>query len=264
MSLCRPTLCFGTGEIEDSAKLPSLGMPPHNAITFWGHATFFIDIDGLALVTDPVLERAYFPLRPKRQVGLPAPGALERVDTILLSHAHPDHLCPGTLALFPPATVVCSPRAARWLPRCKLRTRTMGPGEEIECALGSVLAVPADHPGKRCGIWSRDNGDALQFAVRTARHTIYYSGDTVNLADTDMLGAAYKPDIVILNINSHLDCDRVLQSLRAWNVKTVIASHLGAYDFARDTDNARLRDEFAEALGDAYLQLEPGASLALD
>ena len=47
--------CAGS---EDSRTQPQLfPAPPRDAITFWGHACVYIDVDGVGVVTDPVFER---------------------------------------------------------------------------------------------------------------------------------------------------------------------------------------------------------------
>jgi L-ascorbate metabolism protein UlaG (beta-lactamase superfamily) len=58
-------------------------------ITWLGHATVLVEIDGVRLLTDPLLGAGLGPLR---RVGpTPDPRAIGDVDAILVSHAHPDH-----------------------------------------------------------------------------------------------------------------------------------------------------------------------------
>ena len=57
------------------------------AITWLGHATVLIEMDGVRLLTDPVLRHRIGPL--VRVAPEPAPSGT--VDCVLLSHLHADH-----------------------------------------------------------------------------------------------------------------------------------------------------------------------------
>jgi L-ascorbate metabolism protein UlaG (beta-lactamase superfamily) len=58
-------------------------------ITWLGHATVLVEMDGFRLLTDPLLGAGLGPLR---RVGpTPDPGEIGEIDAILVSHAHPDH-----------------------------------------------------------------------------------------------------------------------------------------------------------------------------
>jgi L-ascorbate metabolism protein UlaG (beta-lactamase superfamily) len=58
-------------------------------ITYIGHATLLIEIDGLRILTDPLLRDRLGPLR--RHGPSPDAAALGGLDAVLISHAHPDH-----------------------------------------------------------------------------------------------------------------------------------------------------------------------------
>src|SRR3954447_11143745 len=65
-------------------------MPPdHTRQTYVGHVTVMIEMDGVRLLTDPVLRRRVGPLR--RHGMLPDPRLVEKVDAVLVSHLHHDH-----------------------------------------------------------------------------------------------------------------------------------------------------------------------------
>ncbi len=65
-----------------------------NRVTWLGHSTVVIEVDGTRLVTDPALRRRIWHLRRSEAVGA---STLGKLDGILVSHAHFDHLDLGSL-----------------------------------------------------------------------------------------------------------------------------------------------------------------------
>ena len=59
-------------------------------MTYVGQGTVLIEMDGLRILTDPVLKRWMGPLR--RYGELPDPGVRHHIDVVLISHLHLDHL----------------------------------------------------------------------------------------------------------------------------------------------------------------------------
>ncbi len=81
------------------------------ALTWHGHATTLIELDGVRLLTDPVMGRRVGPLV---RVSEPvARGAGEGIDVVLLSHLHADHADVRSLKSLDPETLVIAPPGAR-------------------------------------------------------------------------------------------------------------------------------------------------------
>src|SRR4051812_24468780 len=115
-------------------------------ITWLGHATVLVDL-GVRVLTDPLLRGRVAHLRRHAPVPEP-PGAL---DAVLLSHLHRDHADRPSLRRLPGATPVLAPAAAAGTVR-RLGIREvvgMRPGERVAVGPGAVLAVPAEHDGRR-------------------------------------------------------------------------------------------------------------------
>ncbi|WP_048554155.1 MBL fold metallo-hydrolase, partial [Nostocoides japonicum] len=66
-------------------------------LTWLGHSTVVIDIDGVRLVTDPLLRAHAGPLR--RLGPAPRPEQYAGTAAVLLSHLHTDHAEPASLRL---------------------------------------------------------------------------------------------------------------------------------------------------------------------
>ena len=151
--------------------------PQVNAITFWGHACFYIDVDGYGIAVDPVFETHAF-LR-WRHVPVPPATSYAGTRLILISHAHPDHLSLETIRGFPPGAVILCPRPSeRYISTIGRQVRAMAPGDVFEFSGGRVVAVLAKHAGTRYGVRSRTDGGALGFVIYTPYSTVYVSGDT--------------------------------------------------------------------------------------
>src|SRR5436190_15172781 len=84
------------------------------AVTWLGHATALIELDGVRVITDPALGRRIGPL--VRLTPVPDDAKAERLDAVLLSHLHHDHADLPSLRRFGDSTPVIVPRGAgRWL-----------------------------------------------------------------------------------------------------------------------------------------------------
>ena len=156
--------CASTLARPDAARFPD---PPTDAITFWGHACCYIDVDGYGIVTDPVFETKLHMRR--RKVPAPPPAAYAGARVILISHAHDDHLSPRTIASFPESTLVlCPVPAAKHLLHLRQPVRSMRPGDVQPFPGGTIVAVAAHHPGGRLGVECRSRRARLGYVIRHA------------------------------------------------------------------------------------------------
>src|SRR5882724_3120432 len=88
-----------TRVVHDSHRAPLAGYtqpprivsPKELGITFIGHSSFFIQIAGRNILIDPVFARSLVVLRRQRHAGTRI-ADLPPIDTVLLTHAHMDHL----------------------------------------------------------------------------------------------------------------------------------------------------------------------------
>ena len=146
------------------------------SVTWWGHASVEIRLDGMRLVTDPLLRRRVGPLHSSGHRPRPADDDLSSVDAILLSHLHHDHTDLPSIRRFGRTTTTIAPVGAGSL----LRRHARGP--VLELAIGSetrvggvrVAATLANHDGRRHGGHA---ADAVGYVVRGSR-SIYFAGDT--------------------------------------------------------------------------------------
>ncbi len=146
-----------------------------SSVTFVGHATVELDLDGNRLLFDPLLGRGLGPLR--RRAPMPDIDHLRGVDAVLVSHMHPDHLELRSLRRL--RRPIIAPRAAaEFLRRRGLEDVTeMERGDSVAVGTTSVHAVPAEHPGTRYGRGS-ETAEALGYVIEGAGTRTYFAGDT--------------------------------------------------------------------------------------
>jgi L-ascorbate metabolism protein UlaG (beta-lactamase superfamily) len=132
-----------------------------------------IEHGGVRLLTDPVLRGRVVHLR--RHGETPAPPG--RVDAVLLSHLHYDHLDLPSLKLLSGDVQVLAPAGAGALlrPAGVTHVEELVPGEATEVAGLRIDATPAEHDDRRRPFGRR--APPLGYVVR-ARPSVYFAGDT--------------------------------------------------------------------------------------
>lgn len=114
----------------------------------------------------------------KRHVPVPVPERLGRIDAVLISHAHGDHLDLPSLRRLGRETKAIAPAGTGpLLRRASLAAVTeLLPGDEVRVGeTVTVRAVPATHDGRRYP-WSRETA-TIGFEIRGSR-SVYFAGDT--------------------------------------------------------------------------------------
>jgi L-ascorbate metabolism protein UlaG (beta-lactamase superfamily) len=170
------------------------------SLTFAGHATVLLEMNGVRLLTDTLLRRRIGVLIRRSPVP---PQALHRdLGAVLISHAHLDHLDVPSLRLIDRRTPVVVPRGIGGLVRrLGFAPREMDVGDQIEIGPGGsgsrrvrVTAVPADHSGTRYPLVGVS--PALGYVVEGGV-TAYFAGDTGLF---DEMGALAPVDVAVLPV----------------------------------------------------------------
>ena len=115
-------------------------------LTWLGHATVVVDMDGVRIVSDPLLRRHNGILR--RRGATPQGEAWAGTDAVLLSHLHHDHAEVASLRMFDGAPVLTAPENAVWVVKKGLAGRGLGEGEWVtvgDAGDVAVRLVPAVH-----------------------------------------------------------------------------------------------------------------------
>ena len=246
-------------------------------VTWIGHGTVLAELDGVRLLTDPLLRDRVAHLR--RRVPPPAADALRDLDAVLITHLHRDHLDLPSLRRVARAVPLVVPRGAG---RLLLRrgfdaVREVAPGDEIALGPLTVRATRARHHGGRGVVGA--HGPALGFVIEGTRR-IYHAGDTDLFDGMREIGAAGL-DLALVPIwgwasrlgPGHLDPTRAAQALELLAPRRAVPIHWGTYTVgpAARRPPPYLRAPLAAFVAAArerapdveVIPLEPGESLAL-
>lgn len=147
-----------------------------SSLVFLGHSTVLLDLDGVRVLTDPVLRRRLTFLR--RVVAPVAPGDHAGVDVVVLSHLHHDHCDPASLALLDRDVSLVAPDGAGDFLRRRgfRRIVTLRVGESHTVGAVTITATQAVHDGRREPFGPR--AAAVGYLVGSARTVAYFAGDT--------------------------------------------------------------------------------------
>lgn len=160
--------------------------PQRLTLTWIGHATFLIQTTGVNILTDPVFSERASPLSrmgPRRHTppGL-ALAALPRIDAILISHNHYDHLDRASVqalaARFEHAHFFVPRGLAEWLRRAGIdRVSEHDWWESTSCTSLRLHCVPAQHFSGR-GLHDRNRSLWCGWIIEAAQGHILFAGDT--------------------------------------------------------------------------------------
>jgi L-ascorbate metabolism protein UlaG (beta-lactamase superfamily) len=217
----------------DPAVASSAATAPPLSITWLGHATVLIELDGVRLITDPAIRNRIGPLV---RVAPPIePDTLGPVDCVLLSHLHADHTdIPSLHRLTRSGPIVVPAGAREWLTTNHgLRdVRELRPGEELGICGLRICATPATHASTR-----RPFGPAAEpvgYVIRGSSAT-YFAGDTDVFAA--MAGMRDSIDVALLPVwgwgprlgPGHLNPERAAAAVALIAPAVAIPIHWGTF-----------------------------------
>ena len=223
-------------------------------ITWLGHASVLIEVDGVRMLTDPVLRHRIGPL--VRVV--PDPDGISPVDCVLISHLHADHADVRSLRAVGCRGPVVAPHPGKaWLrARGLAAARDLRAGQDLRVGEVRVTAITATHDRRRW--WLGPAADPIGYLIRGSG-SVYFAGDTeLFLAMAELRGQV---DVALLPVwgwgarvgAGHLDPESAAAAVALIAPKLAIPIHWGTYAMAhaarRTIDRERPARDFA-----AYVQ----------
>jgi L-ascorbate metabolism protein UlaG (beta-lactamase superfamily) len=246
-------------------------------LTFVGHSTVLVELGGVRLLTDPVLRDRLLHLR--RHASAPAREVAERIDAVLISHLHGDHLdLPSLRSVGGDARLIVPRGAGAWLGRAGFeRVVELAAGETTEVGEIEVAAVRAHHQPRRWP-FAGPTAQPIGFEVRGERR-VYFAGDTDLFPEMDEM--AGRLDVALLPVwgwgttlgAGHLDPRRAAEASARIRPRIAVPIHWGTlFPIGRARKHGHLLHDpprefaaqVAELAPDVDVRvLEPGESLAL-
>jgi L-ascorbate metabolism protein UlaG (beta-lactamase superfamily) len=205
-------------------------------IAWLGHATALVELDGVRLLTDPLLRGRAGPL--VRIVPPVDPADTRAIDAVLLSHLHADHADPASLKRVERLGPLLAPAGAgRWLRRRGQRdVHEVRAGDQVQVGDLTVVAVPAEHDHGRYPLGPR--AEPVGFVIRGTR-AVHFAGDTdlyENMAD--LRGTI---DVALVPVwgwgptlgPGHLDPARAVRAVQLMGARIAIPIHWGTFAMPR-------------------------------
>ncbi len=248
--------------------LPTWAAPPASGlrITWMGHSTLLLEIDGVRVLTDPVFGLRASPVSfagPKRFHPVPATIAqLPPLDAVLVSHDHHDHL---------------NPESIRDLARLRVpfvtslgvgaRLEKLGVAPELITELDwwethapangalSFTAAPAQHFSGR-GLFDRNTTLWSSWVLATPRRRLFFSGDTGLTDELRDIGQRYGPfDVSMIEIGAwhpawgsiHLGPTNAVRAFELLGGGTFLPIHWATFDLALHAWDEPIETLVAEA-----------------
>lgn len=223
-------------------------------IVWLGHATFFIRLSGITLITDPIFYSMPFF---KRLVDFPYnKDNFRNIDYLPVSHFHMDHFNKKTINILeknnPKMEVLIPLKGAKFFKKSNLKYQEAGWYQKYKTqAEIEVFFLPAKHWHKRTMF---DTNKVLwgSFLIRACGKTIYFSGDTAysehfseinnifgNIDYCIMPVGAYKPDYIMNS--SHISPEKSLKAFDELKGKIFIPMHYGTYDVSDEPPGEAVR-----------------------
>jgi L-ascorbate metabolism protein UlaG (beta-lactamase superfamily) len=251
-------LFFGSKHRVPSAPVPmvqgsksAFDIAPRTGLrlTWLGHSTNLVEIDGARILTDPVFSTYAGPTSitgQRRFFPPPLPlHELPEIDVVLISHDHYDHLDYPTIRQLATtrATFVCPLGVG-----AHLESWGIEPDRVVEldwwerqrvCNL-TFVATPARHFSGR-GVLDLARTLWASWAILGSEHRVFFSGDTAMFPGFRDIGAKFGPfDATLIEAGGysrhwtdvHLGPEQAVEAHRMLRGKVMLPVHWGLFDLA--------------------------------
>lgn len=212
----------------------------NNSINWYGHATTIINMSGKIIITDPVLGKmlGYF----KRVADIPYKVKNKKVDYIILSHGHMDHMSFSSLAKLNKDAVIIIPKGYKRIMKLLgfKKIVLLHPGDTYEDGFIKITAFEANHDGRRFYV-GVDN-ESISYLIERNNKKVFFAGDTAFTHNFDGICAdvalmpvgCYKPDRFL---SMHCSPTQSYNMFKKMNCPVMIPIHYKTFKISLENFN---------------------------
>jgi len=221
-------------DVRQLSVAPQPGEPAR--ITWLGHASWLLQLDGASLLVDPIFGERISYLIPRNAPAPLRPDQLPRIDATLISHSHYDHYDrPSVLAAQAPVITGTGLGKGLSLPVTELGWWDA----DIVADRVRVTFVPSQHWSRR-GLFDANQTLWGGFVIEGSRSRIYHAGDTAYFDGFARIGAKFPGiDAALLPIGAydpawfmekqHMNPEQAVQAFLDLGASRFVAMHWGTF-----------------------------------
>ncbi len=239
--------------LAGESHIPPQAADGQTVVTFIGHSSFLVQLAGKAILIDPVFATRLILLRRQRRPGVRVHD-LPRIDAVLLTHAHMDHLnLPSLRAVTRamrarrlPVPVAIVPQGVEDLVRglgfASVQSLRWWESSQLDASGIRVTATPAQHWGARL-FNDTHRGFGGYVLQAPGAHTLYHSGDTAYFDGFREIGRRLQPQVALLPIGAyfpdsyravHTSPEEALRAFLDLGADTMIPMHYNTFRLGRE------------------------------
>jgi len=219
-------------------------LAPHEVEIVWiGHATFLVRTPNFNVLIDPVWAKWVGPIKRNRDPGVDIEH-LPKIDLVLITHAHFDHLCRMSLRkIVDGSQMVLVPEGVGKVVR-KLNIRgfqEMKDWDTYNFMDTEIHFTPAHHWGAR---YIHDTHRGFGgFLIKTPEHNVYHSGDSAYFDGFEEIGKRHRIDTALLPIGAydcpsgrevHMNPEEAVKSFFDLNARWMLPMHYATFAISNE------------------------------